>query len=228
MKNIELICEQNNVRINKFLADNKICSRREADRNIEAGKVKINLAHKKNELFIKAMLGNMLSIGDKVRIEVEESQYYIYNKARNEVAPPYIVTTNIKLIASLPKSYAGIMLYSDDSNLSDVISNSDKIDYEYIIRTRESINKLSVDRLLSGVTYEGVKYKKANRAKVIDEIGKTLLLSVTEYRENIVSRLLDAVRLNVESVTRSHIGKLNVSEMDVGTYKSLNIKDLIK
>ncbi len=228
MKNIELICEQNNVRINKFLADHKVCSRREADRNIKAGKVKINLAHKKNELYVKAMLGDMLSIGDKVTVTVEESQYYIYNKAKNEVAPPYIISANIRLMTSLPKSYAGIMLYSDDSNLSEIISNSNKIDYEYIVRTRESINKLSVDRLLGGVTYEGIEYKKAKKAKIIDEAGRTLLLSITEYRENIISRILDAVRLNVESVTRTHIGKIGISNMDVSTYKSLNIGDLIK
>lgn len=227
MKKEELICKQNNIRINKFLAESKICSRRQADKMIENGKVTINLARKKNEIYVKAILGDMLSEGDRIKVEYKDYSYYIYNKIKNEIAPDFLIDKSIKLITPLPKEYSGIMLYSDDSNLSYILKSNKNIDYEYIIHTRETINKLSAERLLSGITYEGIEYKKALKAKIIDEHARSLLLTITEYRENIISRILDAVRLNVESVHRSHIGKLNISGIDVGTYKTLDINDLI-
>ncbi len=227
MKTIELTCKQNNIRINKFLAENKICSRRQADKMIGTNRVMINLYRKKNDIYVKAILGDLLSENDKVKVEYEDNSYYIYNKARNEVSPSFLINKNIKLVFTLPKEYSGIILYSDDSNLSQKIKDRDNISYEYTIRTKENISQLSIGRLLSGVTHEGVQYKKVIKAKILDEACHTLLLVMAEYKENIISRILDAVRLNVESVHRTRIGNISVSGMEVNTYKTLNIDDLI-
>ena len=83
---IELTATENDLRINKFLAQNDVCSRREADTMIDNGQVKVNLISKKNNIYGIAEPGMKLSIGDKVKVKVETSnlKYFVLNR----VSPP--------------------------------------------------------------------------------------------------------------------------------------------
>ncbi len=203
-----LICNEIKIRLNKFLSQSGICSRRQADILIESGKVKVNLKRKNNDVFAKVELGDILSIGDQVQVDIS-SEHYKYSISNRDY---------------------GIELETDNTKLKDRIDKSSKIEYEYIVKVRESCTPSIANALLKGIEDRDskngliVNYKAAKKATITGENRNIISVVLLENRANIIKRLMNALHLTVDHAKRIRIANLNLNGLSVG--ESRELKDL--
>lgn len=201
-----LTCNENEIRINKFLAQSGVCSRRQADTLIENGKVKVNLKKKNNDVFAKVALGDTLSVGDQVQIDIV-NDHYRYSISHHDY---------------------GIEIDTNNTKLKDNIDKSDKIEYEYTVKVRESCTPSIVNALLKGIEDRDSKhkdkvthYKAAKRATITGENRNILSIVLIENRANIIKRLMNALHLTVDSVKRIRIANLNLNGLNMDKSREL-------
>ena len=104
-------------RLNKFIADSNICSRREADKLIEKYLVHINDK--------VATLGDTVKTGDSVSINVNNNinsfKYYAYNKPRGQVTSTLQNLKSCHPLGNLDKESEGLLIYTNDYRLNDTL-----------------------------------------------------------------------------------------------------------
>ena len=208
------------VRINKFLSDEKICSRRAADRLIESGKVFVNGK--------RAILGQKIDPEkDKVEIKgkkqlAENYKYFLYYK------PVGIVShksskgeTEAREDAGLPKDYApvgrldkaseGLMLLTNDGRVTDRLLNPKyKHEKEYIVQVDKNIKMQIIKHLERGVDIEGYITKPAKARKLG---ARKLKIILQEGKKHQIRRMLAALGYQVLSLKRVRIMNLSIGSL---------------
>lgn len=225
-----ITCNVDEIRLNKFLADNNICSRREADTLITNQKVKVNLARKNNDIYVYPELGLKLQQGDKVMIKSDEIEhvYYIININNKSSVNSKTSTTakdnktislddliqkyKLSPLANLDQESSGLVLYTNDTQLLKSVLNSNRLEYEYIVKIKERAEDNMLKKLKTDLAYEGKKFKGAKSVRVIDINSTTLNLVLREYQSHIVKRMLNVIKLNTISVRRVRLGNLKASD----------------
>ncbi|MEO1436993.1 MAG: pseudouridine synthase [Bacteroidota bacterium] len=159
--------EQESISLNKFISSKGLCSRREADRWIENGRVKINgkVAQKGNRVFP----GDEVAIdGKSLKIKVEPV-YLAFHK------PPGITSTTdrkdktniidfinykerIFPIGRLDKNSTGLILLTNDGDIvNKILRKENKHEKEYIVTVDKPITKAFLDRMSKPIPMLGTK-----------------------------------------------------------------------
>ncbi len=222
-------------RINKYLYEHNICSRREADRLIEKGLILIN-----NK---KAVLGQKISDTDKVVVDKE-----ILKKLKNKITiilnkPKGYVSANpqneekeandllpfsekLSPIGRLDKNSHGLLLLTNDGLIVNKLLNPNfNHDKEYIIKVNKRITPDFLKKMSSGVNIEGYLTKKA-KIKKID--SKSFSLILTEGKKHQIKRMCQALGYTVEDLQRVRILNLKLNNLPIGKYRKLEGKEYIE
>ncbi len=219
--------QDNGVRINKFLSDQKLCSRRMADRLIEKGLVFINGK--------KASIGQKVFKGDKVEVKnkaelLKKYQYFLYHKPKGIVS--HKTTPNEKEAvedAGLPKSFApvgrldkaseGLMLLTNDGRIVNKILNpKHKHEKEYIVHTDKYIKNSDLKKLERGVNIEGYTTLPAKTKRISSNIFKIIL---NEGKKHQIRRMLAALGYKVLKLKRVRIMHLKLGSLVPGEKRKL-------
>jgi len=219
--------QDNGVRINKFLSDQKLCSRRMADRLIEKGLVFINGK--------KASIGQKVFKGDKVEVKnkaelLKRYQYFLYNKPKGIVS--HKTAPNEKEAvedAGLPKSFApvgrldkaseGLMLLTNDGRIVNKILNpKHKHEKEYIVHTDKYIKNSDLKKLERGVNIEGYTTLPAKTKRISSNIFKIIL---NEGKKHQIRRMLAALGYKVLKLKRVRIMHLKLGSLAPGEKRKL-------
>ncbi len=172
------------VRINKYLADNNYCTRREADEYIEQGLVLISGR--------KAVLGDKVQEGDKVEVlfKQPERRYYAYNKPRGIITHSpqegeqdilqSIPLEGVFPIGRLDKDSHGLIILTDDGRITDPLLHPDyEHEKEYRVTTNEKLVSGFRKKMADGVDIDDYVTKPA-QVKVLGE--KTFSIVLTEAK----------------------------------------------
>ncbi|MEE3419811.1 MAG: pseudouridine synthase [Lachnospiraceae bacterium] len=165
--------ENEGKRLNKYIADAGFCSRREADRKIADGKVKIRRKSRKDEPEhepVRASLGDRVFPGDTVIVEGVELQkkekkkvYYLLNKpvgivctgdpdVENNVIDYLGARERVNYAGRLDKDSSGLLLLTNDGAMIDAMMRaSSHREKEYIVTVNKEITDDFVDKMRSGV-----------------------------------------------------------------------------
>ena len=160
---------QEKVRINKYLAEKGITTRRGADALIESGKVFINDK--------KAVLGDKVNDSDKVEVKgapEKQYRYFLYNKPVGLSTEEIITHLGNKAIGLFPvgrldKASHGIILLTNDGRVTDRLLNPDSThEKEYKVRVKGHLRSSFKAKMESGVQIEDYKTKpcKVEIAKI--------------------------------------------------------------
>lgn len=211
-------------RINKFLADSGVCSRREADKLIESNKVHIN---KK-----LAVLGSKVSIGDTVTVKSEQKdlKYVLYFKPRGEVTgvSDKELLLGLHPVGRLDKESDGLLIYTNDHRLTDALLNpKNEVEKEYRVSIREKATPRVERILLDGIKTQEGEYKPAKRV-FIHEDGLTVDVVITEGKKHEIRRMFNALNLTINTLTRKRIAILNDKYIRSGQAKVIDPADLEK
>ena len=220
------------VRLNKYLAEQGVASRREADKLIAAGLVKVN--------------GKVMTeMGQKIdpeadRIEVDEAGvrkskklvYIALNKpkgyvcsAKSTKSDPAIVTDLVDVgeriypVGRLDKETTGLLLLTNDGTLvNQIIHPSSQSEKEYEVTFYKQIPEGALDKLRAGVKLAGeatlpTKAKKVAPAKI------RIILKEGKNRQ--VRRICQKVGFPVRTLKRIRIKKLKLDDLPLGKWRHL-------
>lgn len=225
-------------RIQKVLADQGICSRREAERLIAAGKVKVNghpvgLGDKMDPDYDKVSID-----GKNVRIVRKRQYTYIMlHKPRG-----YLTTrsddrgrkTVMDLVADVPamlrpvgrldKDSEGLLLMTDDGAFINLLTHpSGGVGKLYRVTVNPRATEEQVVQMASGVVLDdGVRTHPCVIHVVTDEPGRTVLeITLHEGRNRQIRRMCSAVGLQVVRLKRSAEGPVKLGMLQPGEYREL-------
>ena len=228
------------MRINKFLAENGIASRRHADGMVSAGRVKINGR--------VAVLGedvgeeDEILIDDKPLVRAEKKpEYYIMNKPKGIICTVSDDRGRKTVMDLLPEGagrvfpvgrldYAteGLLLFTNDGELAYRLTNpKSEIPKTYLVRLEGTMTEKDLNPIRSGVELDGVMTKKC-RAHIVEtnKLYTKVHITITEGKNRQVRRMFEAIGKNVEFLKRIRLGDLTVSGLDRGEVRPLSEEEV--
>ncbi|MFA5023193.1 MAG: pseudouridine synthase [Candidatus Paceibacterota bacterium] len=218
------------IRINKYLEEKGVATRRGADELIEQGKVLVNGK--------KAVLGYKVNGGDKVEViyaagdSGKEHVYLAYNKPRG------LATEDIKVgvadpeqgrrifpLGRLDKESEGLILLTNDGRVTDRLLNP-KYAHEkiYEVEVREKVSPMHKKILEGGTKFKALARGNAVtlRAKTCEIIGpNNLEITLTEGKKHEIRRMLAGAHLTVESLKRVQIMNIKLGSLTPGQSREL-------
>lgn len=229
------------MRINKFLAQKGIASRREIDKLINEGKILIN-----GEL---ATSGIKISEEDEVilsgkKLKFEKSQekrvYFLLNKpekvlsavkddrGRETVVDIINCEQRIFPIGRLDYDTEGAIILTNDGELFNrVIHPRTEVYKEYIATVRGFVEDKNIERLERGVPLEdGVTLPAIVTINSRTKRESSITISIREGRNRQIRRMFDFIGNRVERLKRSKIGDIGVDGLEVGEYRELTKKEI--
>lgn len=198
MKEIKVTTKEP-VRINTFLRDEGIGSRRTIDDYISKDYVTIN-----NK---PATLGDKVSSGDIVRVKhvIKDLIYALYHKPRGEVTGKNDEIPNCEPLGRLDKESEGLLLYSNDFRVVDALLNPKygrEKEYEVVIREKATPRVITL--LKKGIRTQEAEYAPVKSVAIYNE-GYSLRIVLTEGKKHEIRRMLNALNLTVASLKRVRI-----------------------
>ena len=187
------------VRINVFLRDEGIGSRRTIDNYITQGFVTIN---KK-----QATLGSKVIHNDVVTVKsiTKDAVYALYHKPRGEVTGRIEQLPGCEPLGRLDKESEGLLLYSNDYRVVDALLNPKFArEKEYDVTIREKATPRVITLLKKGIRTQEAQYAPVKAVTIYNE-GYSLKIILTEGKKHEIRRMLNALNLTVASLKRVRI-----------------------
>lgn len=186
-------------RINAFLRDEGVGSRRTIDDYITQGFVTINGK--------KAELGSKVKKGDKITVASPSKDliYALYNKPRGEVTGRHPELPGCEPLGRLDKESEGLLLYTNDYRVTDALLNPKYgREKEYEVQVREKCTPRVVTLLKKGIRTQEAQYAPV-KSVAIGTDGMFLRIVLTEGKKHEIRRMLNALNLTVKSLKRVRI-----------------------
>ncbi len=228
------------MRLNKYIANSGICSRRDADTYIETGMVTVNGK-------IITELGAKVNFDDDVRfdgkrINPEKKVYILLNKPKGYVTTvddPHADHTVMELISGagqervypvgrLDKSTTGLLLFTNDGELTDWLThpkNNKKKIYQVTLDKPAKMEDL--EKLYSGIELEDgiTKADEVSYCNADDkcEVG----IEIHSGKNRIVRRLFESLGYNVRKLDRVYFAGLTKKNLPRGKWRFLDDKEII-
>lgn len=228
-------------RLQKVIANYGYASRREAEKLIASGQVKVN------DVVVRE-LGTKVSSSDIIQInnvQIDKNigyEYYLLYKPRGVISSSKdekgrktvvdLIDTESRIypIGRLDYDTTGIILLTNDGNLANMLSlPKSNIDKSYIAKVDGILKKEDIIKLKNGVIIDGYKTKKAKiKVKKIDKKNKTSIVEVTihEGKNHQVKKMFESINHEVLKLKREKIAFLNLSGVPSGSYRNLTPKEV--
>ncbi len=187
------------VRINIFLRDKGLGSRRNIDDYITKKYITINGK--------PVTLGSKVSRGDVININNPEKDliYALYNKPRGEITGKNSELAGCEPLGRLDKESEGLLLYTNDYRVVDALLNPKHgREKEYEVIVREKATPRVVTLLKKGIYTQEMTYAPVKSVSIYGE-GHSLRIILTEGKKHEIRRMLNALNLTVMSLKRVRI-----------------------
>jgi 23S rRNA pseudouridine2604 synthase len=193
------VTKKESERLNIFLRDQGVGSRRAIDASIDKGDVSINGK--------KAVLGSKVNHGDTVTIKTvsKDLVYALYHKPRGEVTGKLVALPGCEPLGRLDKESEGLLLYSNDFRVVDALLNPKfGREKEYEVTVREKATPRVVTLLKKGIHTQEAQYAPVKAVSIYNE-GHSIRIILTEGKKHEIRRMLNALNLTVMSLKRVRI-----------------------
>lgn len=221
------------MRLNKYIAETGACSRREADKWIEAGRVTCN--------GLPAVLGTQVADGDEVRIDgdligVKKNPVYI---ALNK--PVGIICTTethiedniidhigfperIFPVGRLDRDSEGLILLTNNGDIvNEILRSENNHEKEYIVDVDRPITDLSLSMLASGVKIMGELTK---RSRVTRLNAQSFRIILTQGLNRQIRRMCSALGYKAQRLQRVRIMNIQLGNLKPGQWRHLTPAEL--
>jgi 23S rRNA pseudouridine2604 synthase len=216
------------IRINRYLALNNYCSRREADALILKKIVKIN--------GVVAKIGDKVNEGDAIEVDMQvknklkKYRYFVYNKPMGIVShTPEKQQQGIREVVDLPpdffpvgrldKKSHGLIILTNDGRVTDKLLNPEfEHEKEYTVRTNKSITNIFIKIMSNGVQLEDFKTKPCKIKKVAEKEFKIIL---TEGKKHQIRRMCTDIGFEVVDLKRIRVMNIKIGNLGTGKKREL-------
>ena len=221
------------VRLNKYLAERKIASRREADVLIAEGKVLVNGK--------KAVIGQKVSDDDIVRLAPDATKaktYLAYYKGRGIISHSpkkgeVDVATRLKKdfglkdvfpVGRLDKDSEGLMIVTNDGLVTgELLEPGNEHEKEYEVEVDKAVTGRFLKKLAEGVDIEGYRTKPALTAPAGERRFRIVL---TEGKKHQIRRMCAALGWQVKTLKRVRIANIKVGQLKPNQYRKIIGREL--
>lgn len=226
------------VRINKYIAECGVCSRREADRLIEAGLVTINGINAKagdkvsgsEEIIVD---GRRLKSKNKkvvlayykpVGVTCTEKDKHAEMTIKDVLDYPIRVT----YAGRLDKESEGLLLLTNDGDLIDkLMRGKNGHEKEYIVRVSKELTADFKEKMEAGIFLRELNVK-TKPCKVFIEDAYTFRIILTQGLNRQIRRMCEALGLNVIGLKRLRVANIEIGKLRPGTYRKLTDEELFE
>lgn len=223
------------IRLNKYISETGICSRREADNLIGMGRVTID--------GVKATTGMRVSKGQVVKVDgkpikkVEELVYIALNKpvgitctteknVKGNIVDFVRHKKRIFPIGRLDKDSQGLILLTNDGDIvNKILRAGNNHEKEYLVTVDKIITDEFITKMGSGVRILGTKTKNCFVKRESKFMFRIIL---TEGMNRQIRRMTEVLGYNVVKLERIRIMNINISKLRMGQWRNLTEKELIK
>lgn len=229
------------VRLNKWMAELGLCSRREAEALIAAGGVRVD-DQNVTEPGHKIEPGQTLSLTSSAQETIATRFTAVLNKPVGYVSaqperdqiPAVRLLTNRRAargetgpkrddrlapLGRLDQDSRGLLLLSDDGVLAKaIIGPQHTLEKEYLVRVKGKISPGKLTLLRNGLSLDGRRLKSA---RVMDEGDNVLRFILREGRKRQIRRMCELVELSVVDLHRLRIGPLQLGDLEEGQWRLL-------
>lgn len=218
------------MRINKFLSEAGICSRRGADKWIEAGRIKINGV--KAELGSKVTDDDVVEVDNKV-VKLNTDKGYVYIKLNKPRGITSTTERHIKgnivdfvghherifHIGRLDKDSEGLILLTNDGDIvNEILRKEGRHEKEYIVTVNKPITDDFVKQMSEGVA---ILDTVTLPAKVEKLSTKTFRIILTQGLNRQIRRMTEALGYEVKQLRRIRVMNILVDDLKLGQWKDL-------
>ena len=223
------------VRLNKFISETGYCSRREADKLIEDGRVTID--------GIKAVMGMKVNLDANVKVDgkplkKEEKLVYIAlnkpvgitctteKKVKGNIVDFVNHKKRIFPIGRLDKDSQGLILLTNDGDIvNKILRAGNNHEKEYIVTVNRPIDDKFIESMSSGVRILGTITKKC----IVNKINeRTFRIILTQGMNRQIRRMCEALGYNVTKLNRIRIMNINLGNLKIGSWRNLSSEELRK
>ncbi|MBR0573927.1 MULTISPECIES: 23S rRNA pseudouridine(2604) synthase RluF [Pasteurellaceae] len=227
--------EQNreSINLNKYISSTGICSRREAEKFIEQGRVTINGK--------KTQLGNRVFEGDVVKIDgkpLRAKPKTIYIAVNKPVG--IVCTTDSKEqknivnfvghpqrlfpIGRLDKPSEGLIFLTNDGDIvNKILRAGNNHEKEYIVTVDKPINDRFIQRMANGIPILGTVTKKCKVEKISDRVFKIILIQGLNRQ---IRRMCEYLGYEVQRLKRVRIMNVSLDRLKTGEWRELTSKEM--
>jgi 23S rRNA pseudouridine2604 synthase len=221
------------LRLNKFISETGVCSRREADKWIEAGRVTCNGQ--------KAALGTQVADGDEVLIDglaVGTKKKQIYIALNKPVGIICTTETHIKdniiehvrfperifPVGRLDRDSEGLILLTNNGDIvNEILRSENNHEKEYVVWVDRPITDLALRMMASGVKIMGEKTKPA-RVERINACAFRIVLTQGLNRQ--IRRMCSALGYKAQRLQRVRIMNIHLGDLKSGRWRHLSAPEL--
>ena len=218
-------------RLNKFLSEVGYCSRRQADKLIEAGRVTVNGVHP--EMGVKVKATDLIKVdGKEIHSREQDYVYLAFNKPvgivcttdtrveKDNIIDYINYHKRIFPIGRLDKPSEGLILLTDDGDIvNKILRASNNHEKEYIVSVDKPISQTFVERMSGGIYLEelGQRTKKCKVEK-LDRF--TFRIVLTQGLNRQIRRMCEYLNYEVKTLKRVRIMNIKL-DVPVGEYREL-------
>lgn len=232
--------KDNKVRLQKYMSENGIASRRKSEELIAAGRVKVN--------------GHIASLGDKVDpvrdkimvsgkrvVRNKTKKYIMLHKPRGYVTTmsdelgrkcvsELVEDVGVRLfpVGRLDRNSEGLLLMTNDGEFSNMLTHPSRhVNKVYRVTVREKVRDEQLLKLCEGVVLDGRKTLPAD-VHIIDigENRTVLNFVIVEGRNRQIRRMCEEVGLSVIRLKRTEIAGVKLGMLPQGKWRELNEKEM--
>lgn len=222
------------VRLNKFIANSGVCSRREADRLIQAGVVTVN-GKVVTELGVKIDTRKDTVLFGGQKLQGEEKVYIVMNKPKGFVtttSDPHADQTVMDLLTKCPtrvfpvgrldKNTTGVLMFTNDGEMAERLThpsfNKKKI---YEVTLDRKLTEEDFDKILSGIKLEDGIIKADELDYVDPEDKRKIGIEIHSGRNRIVRRIFEYLDYQVKGLDRVYFAGLTKKGIKRGAWRYL-------
>lgn len=220
------------MRINKFISETGYCSRREADKLVESGRVTINGE--------RAVLGSQAEPGDKVLIdgkELETGSKVVYIALNKPVGITSTTEAHIQgnivdfvghherifPIGRLDKDSEGLILLTNDGDIVNKILRAEgKHEKEYIVTVDRPVTPSFITGMSSGVKILGGRTLPCEVTRITERVFRIIL---TEGKNRQIRRMCSAFGYEVRRLQRIRVMNIRLGSLQTGEWRDLSAQE---
>ncbi|MCR5420612.1 MAG: pseudouridine synthase [Lachnospiraceae bacterium] len=227
--------EDKGIRINKYLAECGICSRRNADELIDKGLVTVNGKPAVNGMKIYPEMEIYVK-GQKVK-GIEDKVYLAFNKPKGIVCTAEKMEENnvidylnypvrITYSGRLDKDSEGLLIMTNDGDLIDAMMRSrNEHEKEYIVTVNRTITDADLYKMSKGVYLWDLKVTtKSCKIKRISDNSFSIILTQGLNRQ--IRRMLRTFDYHVKKLVRVRVMNIELGELETGKYRELKADEI--
>jgi 23S rRNA pseudouridine2604 synthase len=223
------------IRLNKFICEAGVCSRRQADKLIEEGRILVD--GQVAVMGTKVTLENKVTYNGRVIRPAAKQVYYAYNKPIGQVCTAKGADKDsifefvefperVSYVGRLDKDSSGLLIFTNDGDLSNAIQKScNNHEKEYMVR----VNKAVTEEFLKGMS-EGVPIldtvTKPCKVKKTGERSFKIILTQGLNRQ--IRRMCDYFDYRVVHLKRVRVMNVTLGNLRPGEYRRLTAEEVRK